>query len=62
MLCGEKTYTHPLGGRPIPDQSGAPRQALHAAELGFVHPVTAERISLRTPLPRDLAEWLKRLQ
>lgn len=62
MLCGEKTYTHPLGGRPQPDRSGAPRQALHAGELGFVHPITGENLSLRTPLPRDLADWLKRLQ
>ena len=37
MLCGEKTYTHPLGGKAIEDTSSAPRRALHAAELAF-HP------------------------
>ena len=40
LLCGEKTYTHPLGGKAIEDTSGAPRHALHAAELAFIHPMT----------------------
>ena len=34
-LCGEKVYNKPLFGKPIVDHSGAERQALHAAELGF---------------------------
>jgi 23S rRNA pseudouridine1911/1915/1917 synthase len=62
MLCGEKTYTHPLGGRPQADASGAPRQALHAAELGFVHPVSGETIKLKSQLPADLQQWLQRLR
>lgn len=62
MLCGEKTYTHPLGGRPQADSSGAPRQALHAAELGFIHPTTGEVLSFKSPLPADLQQWLKRLR
>lgn len=62
MLCGEKTYTHPLGGRPQADASGAPRQALHAAELGFVHPVSGETIRLKSQLPADLQQWLQRLR
>jgi 23S rRNA pseudouridine1911/1915/1917 synthase len=33
-----------------------PRQALHAWRLGFVHPVTAERIEIEAPLPDDLRE------
>ena len=32
------------------------RQALHAAELTFVHPVTAKRLSFTSPLPPDMAE------
>ena len=30
------------------------RQALHAAELGFVHPVTRKRLRFSSPLPPDL--------
>ena len=37
-----------------------PRQALHAAVLGFVHPVTKEPVRFEQTLPEDLAE-LKRL-
>jgi 23S rRNA pseudouridine1911/1915/1917 synthase len=31
------------------------RQALHAAELTFVHPISGERLSFTSPLPPDLA-------
>lgn len=33
----------------------AGRQALHAVELGFVHPVTGEEMLFQAPLPEDLA-------
>ena len=62
MLCGEKTYTHQSGEKPQRDFSAAPRQVLHAAVLGFVHPVTGEQIAFRTRLPQDLQEWLARLK
>ena len=62
MLCGEKTYTHKLGEKPRHDQSGAPRQALHAAVLGFVHPITGEQTAFRTKLPRDMQDWLARMK
>ncbi len=58
MLCGEGTYTHELGKPARRDPSGAPRQALHAAELGFVHPITGEEMHFRAPLPEDLRRWL----
>ena len=32
----------------------APRQLLHAAALTFAHPVTGERLSLRSEWPADL--------
>ena len=35
--------------------NGFPRQALHAAVLGFVHPVTGEDVRLESPLPPDMA-------
>jgi 23S rRNA pseudouridine1911/1915/1917 synthase len=62
MLCGERTYTHALGGKPVDDKSGAPRQALHAAELAFVHPLTENPMRFRMPLPKDLREWLAKLR
>jgi 23S rRNA pseudouridine1911/1915/1917 synthase len=62
MLCGEKTYTHALGGQPMEDASGAPRQALHAAELAFIHPLTNEPLRFQMPLPKDLREWLVKLR
>jgi 23S rRNA pseudouridine1911/1915/1917 synthase len=34
---------------------GLGRQALHAAELGFEHPVTGEELQFEAPLPPDLA-------
>ena len=52
---------HPLvadalyGGKPA---LGLARQALHAAELGFEHPASAEALSFKAPLPADLvAAW-----
>ena len=35
-------------------QTGLTRQALHAAVLGFVHPVTGEALRFETPLPPDM--------
>lgn len=32
------------------------RQALHAASLGFTHPVTGERVRFESPLPDDMAD------
>jgi 23S rRNA pseudouridine1911/1915/1917 synthase len=63
MLCGEKVYTRPApNAQPVPDRSGAPRQALHSAELEFVHPVTGQTMRFASPLPKDLAPWLDRLR
>lgn len=39
----------------------APRTFLHAARLGFTHPVTGERIEVESALPFDLTAVLKRL-
>ena len=35
--------------------AGLSRQALHAAVLGFVHPITGERLRFETDLPPDMA-------
>ena len=41
-------------------QAGLTRQALHAAVLGFVHPITGETLRFESPLPADMAR-LERL-
>ena len=35
-----------------------PRQALHAANLTFTHPVTGERLSVEAPMPEDMQKVL----
>ena len=58
---------HPLLGDPVYGRIRAShrevlkrldfhRQALHAAELGFVHPVSKENLSFKSPLPSDIQE------
>jgi len=37
------------------------RQALHAAELGFTHPVTKHRLSFSSPMPPDMQELFNAL-
>lgn len=38
-----------------------PRLALHAAELGFEHPITKERLYFKKPWPEDLSAQIKSL-
>ena len=68
-LVGDPTY----GGKrklpkvALPEASAEavkrfPRQALHAAVLGFVHPVTGENVRFEAPLPRDMADLLEILR
>ena len=39
-----------------------PRQALHAAMLGFVHPITKETVRFEAPLPPDMSELVAALR
>ena len=50
----------PVVGDPVYGRSDAAlgRQFLHAAELAFPHPITGERLELRSDLPGDLASYL----
>jgi 23S rRNA pseudouridine1911/1915/1917 synthase len=61
-VCGETVYTRKPNGDMIPDESAAPRLALHATELGFVHPATQEKLLWEMPPPRDLALFVQRLR
>jgi len=64
---------HPLLGDPVYSRSGKTqakllnklqfrRQALHAAELGFVYPVSDRPMQWKMPLPDDLEHFLRRLR
>ena len=61
-ICGERVYNRAFQGKPVEDASGAPRLALHAAELGFIHPVTEEPLHWEMPMPPDLREFVERLR
>jgi 23S rRNA pseudouridine1911/1915/1917 synthase len=52
-VCGDPMYGK--AGR-----YGLERQFLHAARLAFEHPVTHERLDIRSPLPADLCVALDR--
>lgn len=55
---GDPVYGSGLPAAPVREamaRAGLFRQALHAAVLGFVHPVTGERVRFESPLPPDMA-------
>ncbi len=56
-LVGETVYIRDYPGVLI----DSPRLLLHAATLGFTHPITNEPISLRAPLPPDFTAVVDRL-
>jgi len=68
-LIGDQTYG---GKRRLPEKlfgpqaadlaNSFPRQALHAATLGFEHPVTGEELEFESPLPADMAGLLDALR
>jgi 23S rRNA pseudouridine1911/1915/1917 synthase len=61
-LCGEKVYRPSRRGKPSLDSSGAPRVALHAAEIEFDHPATGRRMHFDSQLPPDLRDLWNRLR
>jgi len=63
MLCGEKTYLSPRPGEaPTPDQSHAPCQALHSAELQFEHPISGTPMKFQSPWPTQMQRWMQKLR
>jgi 23S rRNA pseudouridine1911/1915/1917 synthase len=63
---------HPLIGDPVYGRSGKThgkllkelqfhRQALHAAELGFTHPVSKRKLSFASAMPPDMQELFEKL-
>ncbi|MFO0824219.1 MAG: RluA family pseudouridine synthase [Gemmataceae bacterium] len=61
-VCGDKVYTRKRDGTNYEDNSGAPRLALHAIELGFTHPATEAALHWSMPLPGDLAKFVAKLR
>src|SRR5262245_24940322 len=61
-VCGETVYNRRPDGTAIPDDSGGPRLALHAAELGFVHPESGKELFWQMPPPPDLQRFMERLR
>ncbi|MDK2761668.1 MAG: RluA family pseudouridine synthase [Sphingopyxis sp.] len=64
---------HPLVGDPVYGRARKPlsdvlkarnfvRQALHAARLGFIHPVTGNSIALDSEIPADMRELIDELR
>ena len=56
-VLGDEIY-----GEPKADPVRVPRLALHAAQLGFVHPTTGARLAFTVPLPDDLAAVVSELR
>jgi 23S rRNA pseudouridine1911/1915/1917 synthase len=62
-LLGDPVYgRNPPRLRPILTQLHFARQALHAAELGFIHPVTGAAQNFVSALPADMAGLLVELE
>ncbi len=68
-LVGDQTYggrrkvsAKDLGDALAAELNAFPRQALHAATLGFLHPVSGDTLSFSAPLPDDMAQILDKLR
>lgn len=51
-----------LGAEAAAAVAAFPRQALHAATLGFVHPASGELLRFESPLPQDMAALIGALR
>ena len=70
-VVGDSVYGRPPRSGQMPDNAlkhalasarSFPRQALHAGELGFNHPVTGEKMAFTSPLPQDMADLVSEMQ
>jgi len=68
-LIGDTTYggRRKIKAKALPQSAldavaAFPRQALHAAVLGFVHPVSGENLQFEAALPQDMAQLLASLR
>ena len=68
-LVGDPVYggRRKLPARVLPEAAtealrAFPRQALHAATLGFTHPVSGENLRFESPMPADMADLITLLR
>jgi 23S rRNA pseudouridine1911/1915/1917 synthase len=60
--AGHKASARKLNGEAQAALAALGRQALHAAELAFVHPVSGKRLAFQSPLPPDMAALVAALR
>jgi 23S rRNA pseudouridine1911/1915/1917 synthase len=61
-LAGERLYDRPVHGAPLPDPSGAKRIMLHAATLGFPHPLGGPALRFESRWPDDFRQLIDRFR
>lgn len=70
-VIGDPMYGKALRSGQMPDAAARDclaqmrafkRQALHAASLGFTHPITGEALHFETPMPDDMAELVTTIE
>ena len=61
-LIGDPFYGRTKGAhRSLLETLGFRRQALHAAHLGFIHPVTSQALAFESAMPADMQELFSQL-
>jgi 23S rRNA pseudouridine1911/1915/1917 synthase len=60
-VLGDRTYGDKTSVTHAGNRISFPRQMLHAASLGFTHPVSNEWMSFESPLPKDMRKALVEL-
>jgi 23S rRNA pseudouridine1911/1915/1917 synthase len=61
-LLGDQAYGRDKGAiKALLDELGFRRQALHAARLGFIHPITRQSIAFDSAMPADMQELFSAL-
>ena len=70
-IIGDHVYGNPLRAAQMPDQlsrdilaglRGFERQALHAAHLGFIHPITKQELAFDSPMPEDMQRLVTEIE
>ncbi len=61
-LLGDPVYSRTRAThRPVLEQLGFGRQALHAAHLGFIHPIKSNALAFDSEMPADMQELFDKL-
>jgi 23S rRNA pseudouridine1911/1915/1917 synthase len=60
-LVGDPVYARGGPHKALLAQMGFKRQALHAAKLGFLHPVTSKTLSFESPIADDMQQLFSHL-